>query len=282
MKWTQLFIKFKWKFVLTACLILAEIGLSILFPLFIGIAIDDAIHGAYQGAVLLGGLGFLSLIIGMSRRVFDSRLYAKIFEQTGAQTMQRMPNSSPSVKAARLDMLKEVVEFMEHSLPEIVGNVVSLLGVVIIIAFLSIKIFIGALCTLGLVFLIYLLSSKQTLYFNKVYNNALERQVDVVASQDAVKLSKHLRQIMKWNIKLSDLEAINFSLSWLVLIVFLVASIILSIQDGIVQYGALFALIMYVFELIENIINLPFYYQQWLRLAEISDRLAGVETSKAL
>lgn len=282
MKWTQLFIEFKWKFALTACLILAEVGLSILFPLFIGIAIDNAIHGSYQGAVLLGGLGFLSLIIGMSRRVFDSRFYAKIFEQAGAQAMQRMNDSSPSVKTARLDMLKEVVEFMEHSLPEIVGNVVSLLGVVVIIAFLSIKIFIGALCTLGLVFLIYLLSSKQTLYFNKAYNNALEHQVEVVASQDAMKLSKHLRQIMKWNIKLSDLEALNFSLSWLVLIVFLVASILLSIHDGIVQYGALFALVMYVFELIENIINLPFYYQQWLRLVEISHRLTGVERDKAL
>lgn len=280
MKLKHLLVEFKWKFILTLCLILAEVGLSVLFPLFIGIAIDDAIQGVHRGAVLLGALGVAGLIIGVSRRVFDSRFYARVFEKLGTQTIDRIKGYSTSVKSARLGMLKEIVEFMEHSLPEIIDNVISLLGIVVIIAFLSIKIFLGALLTLVFIFLIYLASSKQTLYFNKAWNNELEKQVDVITTQNPVKLSLHLKQVMKWNIKLSDLEAVNFSLSWLVLMGFLVASIIISINEGMVQYGALFALIMYVFELIENIINLPFYYQQWLRLVDITTRLEKVEVNQ--
>ena len=78
---------------------------------------------------------------------------------------------------------------------------------------------------------------------------------------------------MKWNIKLSDLEAANFSLSWIVLIMFLAGSIIISVNDGIMQYGMLFSLVMYVFQYIENVINLPFFYQNFLRLQEINERL---------
>ena len=43
----------------------------------------------------------------------------------------------------------------------------------------------------------------------------------------------------------------------------------ISVGDGIVQYGALFALIMYVFQYMENVANLPLFYQNWLRLTEI-------------
>ena len=78
---------------------------------------------------------------------------------------------------------------------------------------------------------------------------------------------------MKWNIKLSDLEAVNFSLAWFILMIFLVASIIISVQNPLVKYGALLSLIIYVFQYMESVINLPFFYQSWLRLKEITHRL---------
>ena len=81
---------------------------------------------------------------------------------------------------------------------------------------------------------------------------------------------------MKWNIKLSDLETINFSIAWIFMMGFLVWSIIISVEGGNVQYGAVFALVMYIFQYIESVVSLPFFYQQWLRLGEISERLRGI------
>ena len=40
------------------------------------------------------------------------------------------------------------------------------------------------------------------------------------------------------------------------------------------EYGAVFALVMYVFQFMESVMLLPLFYQQWLRLREISGRLA--------
>ncbi len=260
---------------LTFSLILIESLLALLFPLFIGFAIDDALNQQYEGAMLLGSLGLLTLIIGVSRRVFDSRLYARIYQRLGSKIVGELPEGKESQKSARLSMLKELVEFLENSSPELIGTMISLIGVIAIIGSLNIQVFIGSLIVTIPVFLTYWLSRKKTYTLNKASNDELEKQVEVLSSNNQEALKLHLNKMMKWNIKLSDLEALNFSLSWLSLIIFLIAAIILSAQVENVQYGALFALIMYVFQFLENVMNLPFFYQNWLRLKEILYRLDG-------
>ncbi|HAP64327.1 MAG TPA: hypothetical protein DCR93_34225, partial [Cytophagales bacterium] len=191
----------------------------------------------------------------------------------GEDILTKTSEQSSSVKTARLNMIRELVEFMENSLPELIGNVIGLVGVIAIIATLNIKVFVGCLICTVVISLIYLLTSRRTVRLNRSYNDELEKQVDVVASEDPVQLHEHLKSVMKWNIKLSDLEAGNFSFSWLILVVFLLLSVLIPIQDGVVQYGALFALVMYAFEYIEYVLGLPLFYQHWLRLSEIRERL---------
>lgn len=266
--------QYRLKFGLTLLLILLEAGLAILFPLFIGYAIDGAINGNQYGAMQLGILGLVSLIVGVGRRVFDSRFYAKVYQSIGSTAIAKMTDNDSSKKSARLGMIRELVEFLENSLPELISSIIGLVGVIGIIATLNLNVFYGSLIVTTIVFLIYWLTSSKTIRLNKASNDELEKQVDVIAKNDEGSLNIHLKELMKWNIKLSDLEAINFSVSWVVLITFLVLSIIISVSDGIVQYGALFSLIMYVFQYMENVINLPLFYQNWLRLQEIKERLS--------
>lgn len=272
--------EYKLRFGLTFFLILSEAGLVILFPLFIGNAIDSVISGSPQGAMYLGTLGLIILIVGVGRRVYDSRFYAKVYQNIGAGTISKMVDDDASKKSAHLSMMKEMIEFLENSLPELISNLIGLIGVVGIIATLNLKAFYGSLMVTVIVFLIYWISSKKTIRLNKFSNDELEKQVDIISQNDGQALNAHLTKMMKWNIKLSDLEAINFSISWIVLMVFLVLCIIISVGDGIVKYGALFSLIMYVFQYMENVINLPLFYQNWLRLQEIKERLEHVQNEQ--
>lgn len=266
---------YPWKFFLTTSLVLLDSILGILFPLFIGFAIDYAIDGSYKGAIQLGTLGIVSLVIGSGRRFFDSRFYAEVYTNFGLKAVEIVDVKEESKRTARLSMLRELVEFMENSLPVLIDNIIGFIGVIIIISFLNLKIFAGTLLVTLIVFVLYVLSSKRTLRYNEGYNDELEKQVDVITNKDN-ELKDHLRAMMSWNIKLSDLETLNFSVSWLFLLGFLVLSIIIAISDGITQYGALFALVMYVFQYIGNVINLPLFYQQWLRLSEITERLKRI------
>ncbi|MEO1261880.1 MAG: ABC transporter six-transmembrane domain-containing protein [Bacteroidota bacterium] len=276
MKVKAIFRKYRLKFGFTLFLILSEAALAILFPLFIGYAIDSAINGSNHGAILLGLLGLAALVVGVGRRVYDSRFYAKIYQDIGSRTISKMEADVPSKKTARLAMIRELVEFLENSLPELISSVIGLIGLIGIIATLSLNVFYGSLIATAIVFLIYGLTSSKTIRLNKMSNDEMEKQVDIISKNDERELNLHLKEMMKWNIKLSDLEATNFSVSWIVLIAFLVASIIISVSDGIVKYGALFSLIMYVFQYMENVLNLPLFYQNWLRLQEIKERLERV------
>ena len=269
----SILIEFKWKLIFIFFLILIESAIELLFPLFIGFAIDDILLGNYKGIIQLGVLGTLVILIGGGRRFFDSRIYARIYRRLGNVTLMKIDGNLSSVKTARLGMINEIVEFLENSLPALISTIIGMAGVIIVIASLNLNVFLVGLAAKLMVFLIYFLTRKKTTHFNSAYNNEFEKQVDVITANNDILLSTHLKNMMTWNIKLSDLEVFNFSMSWLILMAFLVLSIIFSVNAGNVTYGALFSLIIYVFQYIESVIALPAFYQNWLRLKEIKERL---------
>ena len=271
-----IFFNFKWQFIFNFVLIVLESIIDLLFPLFIGFAIDGAINGSQIEAIQLGVLGFVAILIGGGRRYFDSRFYAKVYQKIGTKILSKMKTDQPSIKTARLGMIREAIEFMENSLPELIANIIGIFGVIFIIASLNLSVFFGSLIATFLVFSIYLLTSKKTIRLNSSYNDELEKQVDIITTNDQYQLAIHLKNTMKWNVKLSDLEVFNFSISWVILIGFLLLSIWLSTVTGVMEYGALVSLIMYVFQYIGAIISLPIFYQNWLRFKEIKERLIGI------
>lgn len=273
MQITTILKQYKVRLGFTLFLLLIEAATALLFPLFIGYAIDGAINESYSGVIQLGVLSLIALVIGVGRRVLDSRFYAKIYQKVGSKVISNMQDDLSSVKTARLSMIREFVEFLENSLPELISNIIGLVGVIVIIASLNLTVFYSSLLVTLVVFLIYWITSNRTMRLNKSSNDEWEKQVDIISANDKQQLRVHLKEMMKWNIKLSDLEALNFSISWIALFLFLIASIVIAVGDGITAYGALFALVMYVFQYMENVMNLPLFYQNWLRLKEIKERL---------
>ena len=265
--------RYRWQLIFTLSLIVSEALLGILFPLFIGKAIGGVLNKETTGLWLLGILGILLVFIGGFRRMYDSRFYARVYTQLSSATLNRMPKDEHSTKTARLSMLLEMVKFAEFQFPDIIQHSIGLIGVLTIIAFLNLNIFLGALISGTLVIGLYLLSGKKTFLFNRDYNNELEKQVAVISRNRQSELKLHLLKLMRWNIKLSDIETINYSLSWLFMLLLLLAAIALSAWYGNIEYGALFALIMYVYQYIESMVSLPLYYQEWLRLTEITQRI---------
>ena len=267
--------RFAGRIALTLFLIVLESAGWILFPLVIGRAIDGILADSWQGLYELAILGVAAMAIAILRRVVDSRAYARIYATLGEELVGRQSESSTSTKTARLGMLREIVEFLENSLPELITNVLQLAGVILILSTLNLPIFVGCVVVISVTAAIYVLTGRLTTRFNRSYNDEYEGQVDAVESGDAARVGRHIRDMMRWNIKLSDLEAANFGIVWLFMIALLVFSIGTA-ADTIVEYGKVFAIVMYVFQFMEAVMSLPLYYQQWLRLREISGRLTAM------
>jgi len=271
----SLFRRFWAKITFTWFLVIGEATLLLLFPLFIGYAIDDLLESSYRGLLALGGIGLLSLIVGACRRFYDTRIYSKIYATVSPELVEKeqQRDSSVSVISARTNLVNEFVEFFENYFPAIIHSFISLGGALIIIFFLKLNVFVACLIATFLIVMLYALTSKKTYTLNSGFNSELENQVKVLEEKDRDSILAHFRNVIKWNIRLSDLETANFSISWFILIGVLVYSIIAVIESGISSHGQILAILMYVFNYIESVIALPLFYQQIVRLQEISHRL---------
>ncbi|MCD4751577.1 MAG: ABC transporter six-transmembrane domain-containing protein [Anaerolineaceae bacterium] len=267
--------RFKLKVGFTLFMSLLESLIFIFFPLFIGFAINDLLKSEHSWLIYLGLLGFASLVVGAGRRFFDTRTYAYIYEEISTELVEeeRKKEISVSITSARVGLLNEFVEFLENSFPEILTSFIGIIGTLFILFFLNKTIFFSCLFIVVLVIIIYGITSNKNLRFNKKYNDVLENQVEKI-SDKTFSIKTHFKNLMKWNKKLSDLETVNFSIIWFFMIVLLIFSIKITSENAL-EYGTIFSITMYVFDFIENSLTLPLYYQQLIRLSEISTRLNG-------
>lgn len=271
----NLFRRFNGKISLTLFLVVAETAVDLLFPLFIGYAINGLLTGRMSGVVNLGLLGVAALAVGSSRRFYDTRAYAAVYTTISGEMVAReqAKGSDISTTSARAGLLTEFVEFLENSLPMIVNSLIGLAGVLAILWGLNTAVFWASLALLGLMTLVYLFSSKWNFRYNQAYNDALEEQVNTLSTRDTAVINSYFRRVMRWNIKLSDLETVNYALIWLGIIALFVYAPVAVIDDGVTDYGRVFAVLMYVFQFVESVITLPYFIQQIIRLQEISGRL---------
>ncbi len=269
--------RFKKPISLTMALVLAESTLGLLFPLFIGFAINGLLVQSYNGVAALGGLGALALAVGTWRRYYDTRAYARIYEELGNELVASEQQKDVQVSAvvARTSMLTEFVEFLENSMPSIVSSSIGLVGTLAILASLNVAVFVACMALFLAMLVLYWLTGPRNMALNRGYNDELERRVSVLESQNPSEINSHFRSLMTWNIKLSDLETANYGLIWVGVIGLFVFAPISVIQGGVTNYGMVFSILMYVFQFIESVTLLPLFIQQIIRLKEIAGRLSG-------
>lgn len=210
------------------------------------------------------------LALATLRRLYDVRLYSRIYERVSSAAFEQ--DAGLSSKTARLNLLREVIDFLEHSLPGLIASVSAFIGALAFLAALSFPVFVGAIIMAVLIGMVHALSTKRTVEFNRGYNDEYERQVDVLQRNDGALTLRHVGLMNSWNIKLSDLDATNLAISLTLTIGLQVFAIITSASAGM-DAGSLLSVVLYVFEFSAVAAFLPYSWQEYLRLRDILRRL---------
>ncbi len=273
----SLFLRFRWRISLTLTLVVVESLLEVLYPLLIGFAINDLLAGRYDGLIHLGMLGLASVLIGSARRYYDTRIYSGIYRQVAVELVEREQAAGASVSrtSAHTNLLTEFVDFLEDTMPELIGALVAVVGILAVTAGLSLPVFLGCLALFLLVFLVYTITAGRNYRLNAGYNNQFEEAVDAIASRRRDRLTNHFHRLMQWNVRLSDLETLNYAVFWIGAVALLLFTPYSAVSAGVLEYGLVFSLLLYVFEFIDWLSDLPLHIQQAIRLREISKRLTG-------
>ena len=130
---------------------LLETGLMALIPLFIGFAIDGLLAVSTTELLRLAGLMAVLIVVAVLRRIYDTRAHGTIRVELGKAQATRSHDIPVSTLNACLGMGRELVDFLEETLPAAMAASVQLvISVIILYAFSPILALAGGIAALGM------------------------------------------------------------------------------------------------------------------------------------
>lgn len=268
-----LFRHFRWRIGLTWLLVLLENTLLALIPLFIGRAID-ALLGNGSGALWEIAIVMATLILVASlRRAYDTRCYGTMRVRFGAELVSRMEDRPVSQVNARLDMSREMVDFLEGYLPELLTSLIQVIVGISVLWTFDARLGISALTVIAGLAIVYALFHRRFYRLNRDLNTQTEQQVAVLDQRRPASLLTHLDLLRRCEVRLSDTEALLYALLLAGMFGFVLFNLQLASTIPAITAGVMFAILAYSWELVGSGIALPMVMQQWSRLDEIRVRL---------
>jgi ABC-type multidrug transport system fused ATPase/permease subunit len=269
---------------LTYSLFAIEMAGALLRPFFLGVAINDLINNSYTGLIYLCLVHLAWTVVGTLRHRLDTRTYTAIYTNLVTTFLKRnYQNNEVSKLSAHSGLAREFVDFLEFDLVYIAEAFFNLLGSLLLLYFYDAK--IVGLCMLVLVpvsVLSYFYGKKMR-RLNHLKNNELEQQVDTIAKGNHLAIKRHYENLRRWQIKISDQEAINFGLMEVLVIVVIAASLLMTNHQNtqVVLAGDLIGIYTYVLKFVSGLDTVPYAVQKFSSLGDISNRLEFGDDSKA-
>lgn len=264
--------------IVTFLLIIVSSGLWLVQPFLLGVAIDGMTKGQWIGVASLAGLQALALIVGAARRLYDVRVYTRIYRDIGAETLAASHAAGVELTrvAARASMLREVVTFFEFRLPATLRSFLDLIGSLGFLAFLSMGAFYACLSGIVAILITAFLFSGRLIRVNAALNDQLEREVDIYAGKSAEEARAHLKALTGHQVRRADLQVVMFSANSVALMGVLLYSLyhVVSVQGAAI--GAVFAVFTYVIRFLAAVDSLPTAYVELLRTIEITRRINDI------
>jgi ABC-type multidrug transport system fused ATPase/permease subunit len=268
-----LFLRFKWQITITFILLTFEAILIVLIPYAIGLSIDSLTQKEFDGIYILAFILLLLLIIGTARRLYDTRVYSKIYALISSTLIKKYKKEKrdPSIIVTRSTLVKELVDFFEHDLTEAYISLVGIVGALVMISFINIYVFLLSLGSFLLIFLIYGLSEKKIFTENANLNRELENRLNIIHGRN-IFIVPHFKKIVTSMVKLSDIESYNYIVIELLIAVLIITSLLIGVNADLTA-GHIFSMLTYVLDFSLEVLMLPLLFQQFIRLKEITNRI---------
>ncbi len=258
---------------LTWGMVIIENLLLALIPLFIGFTIDSLMTGRLHDLTILGGVMLLLTLVAVGRRLYDTRIYGTVRVDLGVALNHQQSNQPVSIRNARLDMSRELVDFLEQQVPELLTGVIQILVALVVLASFGWPSALAAILLSLFMLLLYSGFHRQFVRLNGALNAQTERQVSLLASERPTSLRRHLFLLRGWEVKLSDTEALLYGGIFLGIIGFILTNLWLASASKDVSVGQIFTVVSYSWQYAEAALVLPLTLQNLSRLKEITGRI---------
>lgn len=270
------FTQHKYQLLLTYSLFALEMLGTLLRPYFLGEAVNDLIKGSYNGLIILSVQHLIWLVIGTTRHMYDTRTYSSIYTSLVTKLLtKRKVNKDTSKLSAHATLAREFVDFLEFDLTYIVEMVYNLVGSLILLYFYDAEVVLVCITILIPVLLLSYWYGKHITRLNKLKNDELENQVNIINSRNVGHIQRHFAQLRKWQIKISDREAWNFGFMEMLVLVVITVSLIISTKSGgeMIMAGNVIGIYTYILKFVTGLDTIPYTVQKMSSLKDIARRI---------
>jgi hypothetical protein len=264
---------FRFQVAATWTLTLLETILLASLPLLMGLAIDGLIADDWQPFYALLGSLVVLLTLGVARRLYDTRAYGTMRVEIGAATISNKQDLPLSAQDARLDMSRELVDFLEVEAPLLLVALVHCVVAIVVLWSFAGTLALAAIAAALISVAIYAACGGQFFDLNSLLNSQSERQVAVLESGERGQLRQHLILLRLYRVKLSDLEALVYGLIFATLLTMLSFNLWFATTQTSATPGEVFTIVVYSYEFIDSAVALPLVLQSVTRIWEITRRI---------
>lgn len=272
----KLFKRYYLKLSFTYSLYCLEMMGALLRPFFLGVAVNDIIKGSYHGLVVLSLVHLLWLLIGTVRHMYDTRTYTSIYTTLVTRFLS-VNNSKKDISklSAHSTLSRELVDFLESDLTYIIEALFNIFGSLILLFYYNKNIVVLCLLMLIPVIIISFFYGKRVSRLNRLKNDELEKQVSVIAFGNEASVKQHYSNLKKWQIKISDKEAINFGIMELFVLIIIASSLLISsgVFGSTLLAGSLIGIYNYVLKFVSGLDTIPYAIQKISSLKDIVRRI---------
>jgi len=272
----KLILKHRGQLLLTYLLFSLEMMGTLLRPFFLGNAVNDLMKGSYHGLILLSAIHVAWLITGTIRHRFDTRTYSAIYTSLVTRFLaRRFGQKDISKLSAHSTLAREFVDFLEYDLIYVIEAAYNLLGSLVLLFFYDRSIVLVCMAILVPVTAISYFYGGKMKKLNRVKNDELEKQVDIIATGNIHTIRQHYNNLRKWQIKISDQEAWNFGIMELMVIVVIGISLLVSTKAQVpaVLVGDLIGIYNYILKFVSGLDTIPYTVQRLSSLTDITHRI---------
>lgn len=272
----KIFLKHRWRLLLTYTLFALEMLGSLLRPFFLGEAVNGLIKGSYEGLIILTAAHLGYILIGTIRHMFDTRTYTAIYTSLVTRMLSRhFDDSEVSKLSAHSGLAREFIDFLEYDLNFIMEACYNLFGSLVLLYFYDHTVVLICLSILIPVSVISYLYGRAMQRLTRSKNDEMERQVDIISTKNVDMIKKHYMNLKGWQIKISDKEALNFGIMEFLVLGVIVVSLLVTApgsSDKLLA-GDLIGVYTYILKFVNGLDTIPYTVQRYSSLKDIAQRI---------
>ena len=213
------------------------------------------------------------IALSVARLLYDTRVYGTIRVELGNELIGRSEDIPVSGQNARLEMARELVDFLEGEVPTLMNSVVQLIVSLIVLFSFHPALSYAAMAAAVVMIAIYSSFHGRFFQLNADLNHQSELQVGILESRSPARLMSYLKNLRRIEVRLSDTEAYVYGTIFLVLMGFILFNLWFATTNIETTVGTVFSIISYSWEFVESALVLPATLQGWSRLSEIMHRI---------